>query len=205
MALAALGDDAARLRLRPGLDEERIVVAEGVLGLRLPDDYRAFLQLHDGQELDMDDGVAGLSVLPGGAAWFVPLDRVLAQWQWERTFDLDDYDSIHETQDKERVRFFVGHPRRIAIAGAVALDGGNFVLDLVPGPKGTSGQLLEMTSECDFEVIGESLGGYFDRFAQLIETGKLTCATDEHGYEKLVMPGGGDVRRLVRKQRQRPR
>lgn len=49
------------------------VAAEGVLGMRFPDDYRAWLQLHDGQELDTENGVAGLSLLPGGAAWFVQL------------------------------------------------------------------------------------------------------------------------------------
>ena len=202
---AALGDDAARLRRGPGVDEERIVAAEGILGVRLPADYRAWLQLHDGQQLDMVEGVEGLSVLPGGAAWFVPLDRVLAHWQWERSFDLDDYDSIHETQDQKRVRFFVGHPRRITVAGSANLDGGNFVLDLIPGPNGTPGQLLEMTSECDFEVIGDSVSAYFDRIAELLEVGKLVVTTDDNGYETLVMPQGGDVRRLVRGQRQRPR
>jgi cell wall assembly regulator SMI1 len=201
--VAGLGTNPVRLRLRAGLDEARIVAAEAGLGFRLPEDYREWLQMCDGQEFDDVDGLAGLSLFPDGGAWLHPLERVMKQWRWERGFDLDDYDAIPQTQDRERIRFFVGHPRRVTIAGPANLDGGNVLLDLVPGPHGAPGQLIGATSECDFEVLGASLSAYVNRLAALLEGGELVVVTDESGYEKLVMPGGGDVWRLVRGERQR--
>lgn len=164
--VTALGDAAPRLGLRPPATETQLVATEVMLRTRLPADYRAWLAIADGQE------PWALSILPSGG-WFVSLDRLLAQWMHERQFDLDDYDDIPETQDDDRVRFYVFHPKRITIAGSEYLDGDNTVLDLIPGPAGTVGQIANLVSECDYEVIGTSLSAYFTRVAELLETGQL--------------------------------
>lgn len=199
--MEALGDTAARLQLRPGANEATIAAAEAVLGYRLPADYRAWLAIADGQEVDPDGETKSLSILPT-MGWFASIERVVSQWREARTFDLDDY-AVTETQDKGRVRFFVGHPHRLAIAGSEHLGEGGTLLDLIPGPSGSTGQLITMTSECDFAVIGESLSRFFERIAVLVSTGKLVPAVVEYGYQRLVMPKGGNSLKLVRGDRQR--
>ena len=67
-----------------------------------------------------------------------------------------------------------------------------------PAPSGSGG-----SSECDFEVLGESLGASIDRVATLVATGNLVPAFNDDGYEILAMTAGGDVRRLIRGERQR--
>jgi cell wall assembly regulator SMI1 len=165
--ITALGDDAARLKLRPPASQKTIAKAEKTLGMRLPEDYRSWLAIANGQE------VGGLSILPNGN-WLIPLERVIDEWSYQRGFDLDDYDGITETQDGDRIRWFVFHPKRIVIAGAEHLDYDNDLLDLIPGPAGTVGQLIVFVTECDFVVLAPSFGAYLDRVAELLEAGTLT-------------------------------
>lgn len=173
----ALGDAAPRLKVRPAASEVQIVAAEGVLGFRLPPDYRAFLQICDGQE-------DGLSICDAGI-YFAPLEHVVAQWQFERGFDVDL--GTTETDCDDRVRGLVYHPRRLPIAGSPDLGGGgNWILDLAPGPKGVSGQLLALVSECEFEVRAASLAAYFDAIADQLERGELAPTTNPWGYEVLT-------------------
>ena len=179
----ALGAHAAKLQLRPGASAKAIKVAERKIGQRLPEDYRAWLAIADGQE------VGGLSIMPNGN-WLISLARMLETWEWERRFDLDDYDSIAGAQDRERIRSFVFHPGRLVVAGSRFLDYDNNLLDLVPGPAGTAGQLIVFVTECDYVVLAPSLTAYFDRVADLLGTGKLAPHTFEDG-DALAAPERG--------------
>ena len=183
----ALGPAADQLALRPPATETDLVATEVMLGTPLPPDYRAWLAIADGQE------DRGLSILPRGG-WLISHHRVIEQWTHERGFDLDpeDYEDTEEDDDADRVRWFVFHRRRITIGGWHFLDGDNTVLDLIPGPRGTSGQLLTLVSECDFEVIGTSLGAYFERLAQLVERGALAPRI-VGDVLRLAPPGAGDA------------
>jgi cell wall assembly regulator SMI1 len=193
----ALGGAAERLQLLPGAREEEIAVVEGVMQRRLPDEYRAWLAIANGQE------PGGLSILPS-SGWFASLPRVLEQWRHERAFDLEEY-AIVQTQDHERIRFFVFHPYRITIGGSAYLDGHNTVLDLIPGPAGNVGQLLDCVTECDFVVIGTSLAQYFDRVAALVEMGKLAPQTLEEIEWLAPVETPGRWEWLVRGERRRRR
>jgi cell wall assembly regulator SMI1 len=164
----ALGPVAAELALRPPATETDLVATEVMVGHRLPPTYRAWLSVADGQE------PTGLSILPRGG-WLISHDRVIEQWTHERGFDLDsdDYDAA-SGEDDELVRPFVFHPRRLTIGGWELLDGDNTLIDLIPGPAGTEGQLITSVTECDFEVIGRSFGAFIDSVAQLVERGTLS-------------------------------
>lgn len=164
----ALGPAAAELALRPRATETDLVATEVMLGHKLPADYRAWLAIADGQT------TTGLSILPRGG-WLISHDRVIEQWTHERGFDLDgeDYDDA-PGEDDERVRPFVFHPRRITIGGWESLDGDNTLIDLVPGPAGTEGQIMTFVTECDFEVIGTSFAAFLTGVAALVEDGALS-------------------------------
>ncbi len=194
--IEALGPDAARLGLRKGATETSIVAAETFLNTRFPADYRAWLSIADGQEIE------SLSILPTGG-WLISLDRLLEKWTDERKHDLEDYDDP-ETHGGGAIRPFVYHPRRITIGGARFLDYDNTLLDLVPGPDGVEGQVINFVTECDFVVLAESFDAYLDRVAELIETQQLVVGEDEYGAACLV--ADQDERwdnLLVKKQRRR--
>jgi cell wall assembly regulator SMI1 len=179
--LDALGPAADRLALRKGASETSLVAAETLLASRLPADYRAWLAITDGQEPE------GLSILPTGG-WLLSIDRMLEQWTHERNFDLEDSDALLEAQDDNRARWFVFHPKRITIGGWHFLDGDNTVLDLIPGPAGAVGQLMDFVTECDFQVIGASFDAYLARVAELVEQKQLVVAETENG-PALRVPG----------------
>jgi len=187
----ALGATAGELGLRPPATETDLVATEVMVGHPLPADYRAWLAIANGQE------TTGLSILPPGG-WLISHDRLIEQWTHERNFDLEEaeYDGA-PIEDHGRVRGFVHHPRRITIGGWYDLDGDNAMLDLIPGPDGTEGQIMTFVSECDFEVIGTSFGAYLDRVAALVEAGKLTPGM-ENDAPKLCTPQGGRWEFLVR-------
>lgn len=185
--LRALGEAAPRLGLRPPATETELVSTEVMLGTRFPPDFRSWLAISNGQE------PGALSILPSGG-WFHSHDQIVAKWSFERGFDLDDYDDIEETHDHERVRSFVFHPKRIAVAGWYDTEGDATMLDFVPGPSGTPGQLMTYVSECDFEVIANSLSGYFTRVAELLEAAKLAPLMVDDRHEMLMPPGYDGIR-----------
>lgn len=169
----ALGPDAQRLGLRHGATETSIVAAETLMNVRFPPDFRAWLSIADGQEID------SLSILPT-AGWLISIDRLLEKWVDERQYDLEDYDDP-ETRGAGAIRPFVYHPRRITIGGAQYLDYDNTLLDLIPGPDGVSGQVINFVSECDFVVLAECFDAYLDRVAELLEAKQLVVGESEYG------------------------
>lgn len=180
--VAALGAAAPALRLRPGATETQLVAGETMMACRLPVDYRSWLALADGQEPD------GLALLPHGAA-FLGLDQVISQWVFERGFDVPD-DEPGAAPDA-MVREGVFAPSRIPIGGWEAHQASDAILDLAPGPRGTRGQVIALESECDFVVIGASLGAYFTRVAELLERGELAPQRID-GDLRLASPIHGD-------------
>lgn len=133
---------AIDLKLRPGATEREIEEAELTLGVRFPDDYRASLALHDGQELDDDDDGA-VAWLPG-AEWLGSLASLVRCWQQDRpSIDAAMLAERSEWLDRSgRVRQAHFHPRQIPIAGSRFWDYGRLLIDLAPGPNGTEGQVI---------------------------------------------------------------
>jgi cell wall assembly regulator SMI1 len=149
--LDALGSDAEKLALRKGASETAIVAAETLMNVRFPADYRAWLAIADGQE---DDGLA----LFEPDARMLSLAQVMEAWVQNAQFVVEEWDDDPVTPEM-LVRPCVWHPTRIPIA-ADYLGHGPF-LDLLPGPAGVIGQLIQLVSECDYEVIATSLDDYF--------------------------------------------
>ena len=89
--------------------------------------------------------------MPGSGA-LASLSAIVAQWKDERENDDED----DEPAIEGGVYNVMWHPRRIPIAGSEYWDGDNTYLDLHPAPKGTSGQLITFTSECDVALLGTS-------------------------------------------------
>lgn len=169
---ACLGQYTSTLDFRPGAGDAEIDAVEAAIGARLPDDYRAWLRLHDGEN-DADDRVEWL---PGGGR-LLPVAVTLERWRDEQE-SLDD-DGLDAFDDGDRIRCVIHHPGRIVIAGNAFGDGDNTYLDLIPAPAGSVGQIIVATSECDFEVVGSSFLDFLRRFATAFEDGALAVDASE--------------------------
>lgn len=158
--LEVLGADADLLGLRKGASETSIVAAETLMNVRFPADYRAWLAIADGQD---DDGLA----LFDDDVRMLPLAKVMEAWVNNAQFVVEEFDDEPVTADMA-VRPCVWHPTRIPIAADYLGNGP--LIDLLPGPAGIAGQLIQLVSECDFDVIATSLDDYFTKRADELAT-----------------------------------
>jgi cell wall assembly regulator SMI1 len=138
------------LRLRAGASEEAIAAAEATMKLAIPPDLRAALKLHDGQDDSEYD--ACFPWMPGCSP-LRSLREIVARWEEEVALAEAD---TGEAAEDPRLRVGLWLPKRIPIAGTQWWDGDNTYVDLAPGPKGSVGQLISFSSECDIEVLGTS-------------------------------------------------
>ncbi len=165
-------DRGLSLGLRPGASAETLAAAEQALGRALPADYRELLNLADGQ---LDDPT--FPWMPGCDP-LASVTSVVAQLGEERGMTEDFPPSADEDLDG-RIRGGRYHPNRIPIAGTKWWDGDTTYIDLEPGSKGTDGQLLTLTSECDFVVLGDSLAHALERYVAALESGDLVWHPEE--------------------------
>jgi cell wall assembly regulator SMI1 len=161
--------------LRPGASETEIAGGETALGLCFPDDFRASLQIHDGE--DWQQGIRWLD----NAMLLLPIAEILAEWGTQQTYYAqwgeayaDDY------QDEGRIRNVVYHPPRIPIAES---DADVWLwLDLTPGPTGVAGQVITNVTECEFIVLAPTFHAFLARYLELLETGVYVYEAEAYGY-----------------------
>jgi len=135
------------------------------MGLVLPKDYKELLLLHDGQEGDAE---ALFEWIPG-AELLKPIAEVVEQWREEKGL-AEEFGAPEENEDGP---FYTDryHAKRIPIAGTEYWDGDTMYLDLAPTERGKSGQLIALTSECDFVRLGPSLRRALTSYVEALEAG----------------------------------
>ncbi|MFN8414453.1 MAG: SMI1/KNR4 family protein [Anaerolineales bacterium] len=161
------------LGLQKGNSETSIAAAEKILNFKFPEDFRESLLLHNGQNgdpMELFEWIPGCSPL-------APLKSIIEQWGEEKeSFEPEEKLKSLEKGLMYNVMF---HPKRIPIAGTPYWDGDNTYLDLIPGPKGTKGQLITMVSECDFIVLGKSFKEALETYVAVLDSGKWKYPKDE--------------------------
>jgi cell wall assembly regulator SMI1 len=154
------GRDA--LGLRPPAEPSALDAYEAELGVALPADLRALWLLHDGQD--------------GEARWlpdrWLPVSASRAMRSDLLPFIVYEWLELVLEHDP-RQRALVYHAHRVPL---VASDLGDYYahVDLAPGPAGARGQILLLTSECDFDVVATGVGELLDRYATLVSSGAPT-------------------------------
>ena len=125
----ALADEAG-VELPPGASAREIARAEKALGVRLPDEVRAWYSAHDG----------------GGDAYilegreFLSLERIVGEWTiWKDLLDSGTFDEARAEPDPG-VQDDWWAPEWIPVTYDGA--GNHHVLDLAPAEGGTHGQIL---------------------------------------------------------------
>lgn len=121
-------------RLRAPATEEQIAAAESVLGTRFPEDFRASLRIHDGQDDEPDCQWLPVAHRLGSLA------SLVACWKDDR----ENYEEEEDAEGEDRGRVFAvfDHPAHLPIAGSKYWDYDRLLIDLNPGPKGKSGQII---------------------------------------------------------------
>ncbi len=160
-------------RLRPPATEAAIRAAERTLGMTIPDDFRASLLVHDGQEPPGDDEEEDdvFAWLPGHAR-LAPLDAIVDGWTREcETFATQHAGEAPTEIEDGRLYHYLWHPRRIPIAGNRWWDQDNTLLDLFPGPRGTSGQLVMFGKGVFGAYHGPSFRAPLEIYVRALETG----------------------------------
>ena len=130
---------------------------EAAIGAPLPDDCKTWLALHDGED-DVGGRVDNLPAVEThllSARETIDLFRDPSAW-----FQSEEDADLAQFNDDDLIRNVVSHARRVIFASNAWGEGYNLYLDLCPGPKGTVGQGIVATSQCDFEVVGESFGDF---------------------------------------------
>lgn len=173
--VASIGAPALALAAE-GASEKAIAAAEKAMGVELPDDYRASLLLHDGQ-----DGKQPFPWMPGCA----PLASV------------DDIVEMHARMLKKVPK------REPTVAPESKLKGGmaraaripigeRVFLDLDPGPAGTRGQLVAAVSDTDLVAIDTSFAAALERWVSALERGIWVYSAAANAvHPKLLEPGRG--------------
>lgn len=160
--------------LNPGASETEIATAESALGdVRFPEDYRAFLKLHNGQ---VDGSITLLGMGP-----LLSTHEIVDQWRvWKELLDegtFDDQGSASDHADCVKTDMW-WNPRWIPITH----DGGgdHDCIDLDPAEGGTAGQIIEMWHDMDDRsLIAPSFTAWVAHFVAELEQGNLVWSNVE--------------------------
>lgn len=161
---------SAQLGLRPPATKKSIDAAEKALKVRFPDDFRESLLVHDGQ-----DDEPSVLLFPV-AHRLGSLESLVACWKSDRG-SYEAGDAFEYLDDSKRVRQDHLHPKQIPIAGSTYWDYGRLLIDLVPGPKGTSGQIIAR-DDIDLRFIASSFAELLETLATGLESGATEVVED---------------------------
>lgn len=156
--------------LHPPATQDQIDAAEDTIGYALPDDYKASLRMHDG--MDANEALDWFH-----AYWLAPIDDCVAAWTDARESD-DESADLDDLDEDEKVRSVMSHARRFPIIGTPYWDYNVVLLDHLQGPSGDAGQLVALTSECDYELVAGSFGAFLERLAELMDSDALEAQPD---------------------------
>jgi cell wall assembly regulator SMI1 len=158
----------------PGCSESQVSDLEKLLGLSLPQDFRAFLRNANGQS---DPHRLGF---PPDQLNFLGVAEIATLWK--ELLDKQDDEFMDELTFDDKVRWILFHPRRVPIAHN-EIAGTYLFLDFIPGPEGHDGQLVFNVNEVDCVVVEDSVTALLDRYLTALQTGTMTLEPKprEHG------------------------
>jgi ankyrin repeat protein/cell wall assembly regulator SMI1 len=156
--------------LRKAASKENLSKVEQVLGLSLPEEFKEFYLLHDGQKAD-----AAPMVPPGACGEdgyrLLPLREALAEWRrWKKLTDMGEFRGMKSGPDKG-VRDDWWSPGWVPFA-----DNGRgdlLCLDMAPAPGGRRGQIITMNhASTKRERLAPSLAHWLSDLATFLKANR---------------------------------
>ena len=164
--------DFNELGLKSGASNEQIEALEKVIKRQLPDSFKFFLEIINGQRND------NFYFLPDQSLLFSCEEIIIEYIAQSECFE-DCLEFYNDFQCVDKVRCTVFSETRIPIAGR---DGYYLFLDFDPGPKGTVGQIIYLINECDFVVLAQSFDKFIDNYNFLISSNDFKIQHFENYY-----------------------
>ena len=159
---------------------------EEVIGIQLPDDFKEFLKIHDGEVGD------GWLALLGNGNQLLSCNHIIKQYELDQQIGEDLYDPDMETIEfwKDRVGgnvIFVNGPVKPLMLHRkwiplTCMNGDVFrYFDFDPAPGGIPGQIIEVDPEgCCYEVIATNFSELLEKHLSELQAGDYVV--DEEGY-----------------------
>ena len=161
--------------LQAGASDQKIAQLEQQLGVTLPEDYKTFLQICNGQSEESDAGFYDGELLS--------VKSVKFQWDvWKRLLDDNAFEGIKSEPD-EGVRNDWWNPRWIPFTHDGS--GNHLCLDLEPSEGGTVGQVITMWHDSEKRKIKfPSFTTWLEMVLNGVEAGEIVFDREE--YNALV-------------------
>lgn len=170
------GKSMTELGFRSGTGEEDLMKLEEHLGRQLPEDYRTFLLMCNGQRDKTLDWLPDHMILYG-------VKEVFKAWDYELSrMPIIGEQSFNRYHFHDKIRSIIFLRDRIPIA-EFEMGTCSIYLDFVPGPKGTEGQLIFNVTECDFIVLAKDFNELIGYYVKFLENRRLLFAKTTKGQE----------------------
>ena len=153
-------------------DNEALMTLEKQLNVALPESYKAFLKIHNGQDRDSEGLIETEELLSS--------DRILEEWRvWKDLLDSGDFDDSESAPD-EGVKNDWWNVRWIPIT--YDGSGNHYCIDLDPAPGGTEGQIIRMWHDSgERELLAESFEEWLKNYVDQWEEGDYVYSEDWAG------------------------
>ena len=157
-------NDWPPLELNPGVSVEEIEAAEKTIGLKFPEELKEYFLTFNGEDFSKYEGLeyGGFPWLPD-VAGLSSLKDIVEAWKEEQEWMEDNEFEGFEYYCNEKIRWEYWHDHRIPIAFGAFSEGDIVYVDLTPGPKGTSGQIILRPHGMAHQLIDVSLKNALER------------------------------------------
>ncbi|MBA0166831.1 MULTISPECIES: SMI1/KNR4 family protein [Pectobacterium] len=157
--------------LNPPATEQEIGALEHALGISLPEDYKACLRIHNGQD-----------TYSGGLfenAEFLSTHAVREQWEiWQSLLSDGQFEGI-QSSPEDGIKADWWNTKWIPFTHNGGGD--HYCLDLDPAPGGQHGQIITMWHDMDErEKLSSSFAHWFQSYVSDVIAGKYVYS-DEYG------------------------
>ena len=154
--------------LRDGADEEDFENLEDLINKKLPEDFKTFYSIHNGQE-STSEGLIDTEE-------FLSTERIMDEWQvWKDLYDKNVFDESNvEPDDGVKEKWW--HPAWIPLT--YDGSGNHYCLDLSPDEGGHKGQIIRIWHDSsERELIATSFTEWIEEFAE-------DLSNEEYVYSK---------------------
>jgi cell wall assembly regulator SMI1 len=174
--------------LRPPARAQDIAEAEYEMGVRLPPAVRHAYLRHDGMfgpNSSFWDCDRPTGRLFGSCAW-ISLELMVRDWKSQRTHDNGECMEPTPALDSPRwleldVQTSFSHPLLVPIGMSGTAT--QVYVDLVPGPKGTYGQLIAGDGVDGRPVMAHGFDEHITGLVEGMRSGRLVYSTDERAWQ----------------------
>ncbi len=158
--------------LNQGATPQDFCLLEELTGASLPEDFKFFYRIHNGQD-SISDTLTEMGEL-------LSIERISDEWRiWKSLLDKNSFENS-QPQPDEGVQNTWWHPHWIPITYDGA--GNHFCMDLAPAPKGTTGQIITMWHDSnERQIVANSFTEWINQFAHDLDAQKYEYSEEAGG------------------------